>query len=66
MTQTAALLDRLPHHSHIVQISGDSYRLRGEKAVVTVPLQVISEDCPPLQRPATITITATKLPEISW
>ena len=27
-TLTAAMLDRLLHHSHIVQISGDSYRLR--------------------------------------
>lgn len=36
-TLTAALLDRLLHHSHIVQISGESYRLRGKKAVGTVP-----------------------------
>lgn len=37
MTLTAALLDRLLHHLHIVQISGESYRLRGKEAVVTVP-----------------------------
>ena len=36
-TLTAALLDRLLHHSHIVQISGESYRLRGKKAVGVVP-----------------------------
>ena len=27
-TLTAAMLDRLLHHAHIVQISGDSYRLK--------------------------------------
>lgn len=31
-TLTAALLDRLLHHAHIVQISGNSYRLKGKKA----------------------------------
>lgn len=36
-TLTAALLDRLLHHSHIIQISGESYRLRGKKAVGAVP-----------------------------
>ena len=36
-TLTAALLDRLLHHSHMVQISGESYRLRGKKAVGVVP-----------------------------
>jgi DNA replication protein DnaC len=25
---TAAMLDRLLHHAHVVMISGDSYRLR--------------------------------------
>ncbi|CAJ9142658.1 putative IstB-like ATP binding protein [Burkholderia pseudomallei] len=30
-TLTAALLDRLLHHSHIVQISGDSYRLKDKR-----------------------------------
>ncbi len=28
---TVALLDRLLHHSHIVQIQGESYRLREKK-----------------------------------
>ncbi|MEZ8122645.1 ATP-binding protein, partial [Vibrio splendidus] len=44
-TLTAALLDRLLHHSHIVQISGESYRLRGKKAAGTIPtvLENLSE-----------------------
>lgn len=35
-TLTAALLDRLLHHAHIVQISGDSYRLKDKKKAGTV------------------------------
>jgi hypothetical protein len=27
-TLTAAMLDRLPHHAHVVPIQGDSFRLR--------------------------------------
>lgn len=44
-TLTAALLDRLLHHSHIVQISGESYRLKGKKAAGTIPaaLESLSE-----------------------
>jgi len=30
-TLTAALLDRLLHHAHIVQISGESYRLKDKR-----------------------------------
>ena len=42
-TMTAAMLDRLLHHAHIVQISGDSYRLKdkrkaGQPARRTAPL----------------------------
>ncbi len=37
-TLTAALLDRLLHHAHIVQIAGNSYRLRGKKAAGIVPI----------------------------
>lgn len=38
-TLTAALLDRLLHHAHIVQISGESYRLREKRrAGQTVPV----------------------------
>ena len=36
-TLTAALLDRLLHHAHIVQITGESYRLRGKKTAGIVP-----------------------------
>ena len=37
-TLTAALLDRLLHHAHIIQISGNSYRLRGKKAAGILPV----------------------------
>lgn len=37
-TLTAALLDRLLHHAHIVQIAGNSYRLRGKKTAGIVPI----------------------------
>jgi IstB-like ATP binding protein len=30
-TLTAALLDRLLHHAHVVPISGDSYRLKEKR-----------------------------------
>ncbi|WP_339772136.1 IS21-like element helper ATPase IstB [uncultured Paraglaciecola sp.] len=36
-TLTAALLDRLLHHAHIVQISGNSYRLKGKKTAGIIP-----------------------------
>ncbi|MCH9692350.1 MAG: IS21-like element helper ATPase IstB [Gammaproteobacteria bacterium] len=39
-TLTAALLDRLLHHAHIVQISGNSYRLKGKKAAGIAPIIV--------------------------
>ncbi|MCH9697931.1 MAG: ATP-binding protein, partial [Gammaproteobacteria bacterium] len=39
---TAALLDRLLHHAHIVQISGQSYRLRHKKAAGVVPVMTQS------------------------
>jgi DNA replication protein DnaC len=35
---TAALLDRLLHHAHIVQIAGNSYRLRGKKTAGIAPV----------------------------
>jgi hypothetical protein len=43
-TLTAAMLDRLLHHAHIVQISGESYRLKdkrkaGQAARRTAPVQ---------------------------
>jgi len=37
-TLTAALLDRLLHHAHIAQISGNSYRLKDKKAAGIVPV----------------------------
>lgn len=38
-TLTAALLDRLLHHAHIVQIAGNSYRLKDKKMAGTVPVR---------------------------
>ncbi len=35
-TLTAALLDRLLHHAHIVQVTGDSYRLKDKRKAGTV------------------------------
>jgi DNA replication protein DnaC len=35
-TLTAAILDRLLHHAHIVQISGDSYRLKDKRKAGTL------------------------------
>ena len=38
---TSAMLDRILHHSHVVQIKGDSYRLREKrKAGVIKPVIV--------------------------
>lgn len=37
-TLTAALLDRLLHHAHIVQISGNSYRLKGKNTAGIAPV----------------------------
>lgn len=36
-TLTAALLDRLLHHAHIVPIAGESYRLKQQRQAGTVP-----------------------------
>lgn len=36
-TLTAAMLDRLLHHAHIVQISGESYRLRNKSKAGVKP-----------------------------
>lgn len=40
-TLTAALLDRLLHHSHIAQISGESYRLKDKKNAGIAPPQAM-------------------------
>ena len=37
VTLTAAMLDRLLHHCHVVQISGESYRLRDKKRIGIQP-----------------------------
>jgi DNA replication protein DnaC len=42
-TLTAALLDRLLHHAHIVQISGESYRLKDRKKTGNLKMPVISK-----------------------
>lgn len=39
-TLTAAMLDRLLHHCHIVQISGESYRLKDKKKIGIAPPSV--------------------------
>lgn len=36
LTLTAALLDRLLHHAHIVQITGESYQLKDKPKAGTV------------------------------
>lgn len=36
-TLTAAMLDRLLHHAHIVQISGESYRLKNRVKIGNKP-----------------------------
>ena len=36
-TLTAAMLDRLLHHSHVLQLSGDSYRLREKRRSGIIP-----------------------------
>lgn len=36
-TLTAAMLDRLLHHAHIVQINGESYRLKEKRKAGTAP-----------------------------
>jgi DNA replication protein DnaC len=36
-TLTAAMLDRLLHHSHVLQLSGESYRLKDKKRSGSIP-----------------------------
>lgn len=38
-TLTAAMLDRLLHHAHIVQITGESYRLKDKRKAGAAPLK---------------------------
>lgn len=37
-TLTAAMLDRLLHHCHVIQISGESYRLKDKKKIGIAPI----------------------------
>ncbi len=41
-TLTAAMLDRLLHHAHIVQITGDSYRLKDKRKAGAVSMRTIA------------------------
>lgn len=45
-TLTAAMLDRVLHHSHIVQIQGESYRLREKRkaGIIRSPTQIEKEN----------------------
>ena len=40
---TAAMLDRLLHHSHVVQIQGDSYRLKEKRMAGIIGPQPVKE-----------------------
>lgn len=42
-TLVAAMLDRLLHHAHIVQISGESYRLRDKRRAGQTPRRLTEE-----------------------
>lgn len=44
---TAAMLDRLLHHSHVVQIQGDSYRLREKRMAGIIGAQPTKETVAP-------------------
>ena len=37
-TLTAAMLDRLLHHCHVVQVNGESYRLKDKRKVGMLPI----------------------------
>nr|WP_236682667.1 ATP-binding protein [Rickettsia felis] len=40
---TAAILDRLLHHSTILNIKGDSFRLKDKKKTGLVPIEIINK-----------------------
>lgn len=40
---TAAILDRLLHHSAILNIKGDSFRLKDKKKAGLVPIEIINK-----------------------
>jgi len=43
---TTALLDRLLHHSHVITIRGDSYRLREKRRTGLLKAPAISSSVP--------------------
>jgi len=45
-TLTAALLDRLLHHSHLIQIQGDSYRLKEKRKSGVLPSSIQDASIP--------------------
>jgi DNA replication protein DnaC len=38
---TSAMLDRILHHSHVIQIKGDSYRLREKRKAGIVKTEMV-------------------------
>ncbi|MCD8339037.1 MAG: ATP-binding protein, partial [Burkholderiales bacterium] len=45
-TAASAIVDRLVHHSTLMQIRGDSYRLRSSKVIKMMPPDKKSSDKP--------------------
>ena len=43
----AAMLDRLMHHAHVVQIIGESYRLKGKRKEGVVPRATVTATTTP-------------------
>jgi DNA replication protein DnaC len=41
---TSAMLDRILHHSHVIQIKGDSYRLKDKRKVGIIKPEPINND----------------------
>ena len=42
-----AILDRLLHHSHVITIRGDSYRLREKRRAGLLRTPVVEQSAPP-------------------
>ena len=42
-----AILDRLLHHSHVITIRGDSYRLREKRRAGLLRTPVVEQSVPP-------------------